>query len=394
MNLIFFNDNRSAFLPLTYTRPLPKLRIGILTIEEKWLAYFDKKGVTPSVSYLVEDYLSKKYPAKVDDINLFVNSRFLPGKRLTDFVISNLIADEALFYNGSLVAAKCTWKQFNEQSYYIKDTNESLIGIELKKLTDFFIHNGQAIEDDFDLLTEGRKSEPISSTNTVIGNRIFLEAGARVEAAVLNATTGAIYIGKNAEVMEGSLVRGGLALCEGAALKMGAKLYGPTTIGMHSKIGGEVTNCVVQDFSNKGHDGFIGNSVIGSWCNLGADTNTSNLKNNYGEVKIWDFSKHQLVNSGLQFCGLLMGDHSKCGINTMFNTGTTVGVSANVFDSGFPPKHVPSFSWGGSAGFQDYDLNKMFDVAARVMERRGMHLEDEDRAILTSIYQQTAQFRQ
>jgi UDP-N-acetylglucosamine diphosphorylase/glucosamine-1-phosphate N-acetyltransferase len=394
MNIIFFEDKRAPFLPLVYTRPIAKLRIGILTIEEKWQKKFEEKNVFTTISYLTEAYLADKYPLIESDQNVFINARFLPNERLINFIITNLVADEALFFEESLVVSKCTMEQFKAESYYIKDQNESFVSIELKKVTDIFSNNGLAIEQDFELLTKGRQSAKISTTNTIIGEHIFLEEGAIVEASVLNSSAGPIYIGKNAEIMEGSLVRGPLAMCESSALKMGAKIYGPTTIGRFSKVGGEVTNCVIHDYSNKGHDGFLGNSVIGEWCNLGADTNTSNLKNNYGEVKLWSYEAHRLSDTGLQFCGLIMGDHSKCGINTMFNTGTVVGVSSNIFDGGFPPKFVPSYSWGGAAGFVESKLEKMIGVAAIVMARRKINLEEKDKAILTAIFEMTAKFRE
>ena len=394
MNIVFFDDEKRVdFLPLTYTKPLAKIRIGILTVEEKWKYYFTPLNKNISVSYITEEYLSSKYPLKKEKENVFINSRFLPNKRLADFIVNHLISDEAFFYKDKLIAAKCTLDQFHKSSYYIKDTNESLVEVELESITDVFFKNETILIDDFKLITEGRISQNLSATNTVIGDNIFIEEGAKVEAAILNSTTGPIYIGKNAEVMEGSIVRGGLALCEGGVLKLGAKIYGATTIGKYSKVGGEVNNSVIQDYSNKGHDGFLGNSVIGEWCNLGADTNTSNLKNNYSEVKNWSYKTDKLENSGLQFCGLIMGDHSKCGINTMFNTGTTVGVSANVFDSGFPPKFVPSYSWGGSNGFDTYKIGKMFEVASVVMNRRGVSLTDIDKEILTAIYEQSAKYR-
>jgi UDP-N-acetylglucosamine diphosphorylase/glucosamine-1-phosphate N-acetyltransferase len=392
MNIIFFEDKRESFLPLVYTKPLAKIRFGILTIEEKWIKSIEKKA-TVTVSYRTEDYLSKKYPLNVASENIFINTRFSPNERLTDFIVNNLIADEAIIFDGSVVASKCTLDQFQSESYYIKDYNESFISIELKSVTDIFSKNAEAIESDYKLLTEGRTSQKISDTNTVIGKNVFLEDGAKVEASVLNSINGPIYIAKDAEVMEGCLVRGAFALCEGGVLKMGAKIYGPTTVGKYSKVGGEVNNCVIQDYSNKGHDGFLGNSVIGEWCNLGADTNTSNLKNNYGEVKLWSYNSNELGNTGLQFCGLIMGDHSKCGINTMFNTGTVVGVSANVFGSGYPDKFIPSYSWGGKDGMVIYDIEKSFEVAQRVMERREINLSEIDKEILTAIFEKTAKFR-
>ena len=263
MNIIFFEDKRSQFLPLVYTKPLAKIRVGILTIEEKWQKHFEKNGVSFTASFVAEDYLSKKYPLKEEEENVFINARFFPNERLVDFIVNNLIADEAIVYGGSVVASKCTLEQFKAESYYIKDYNESFISIELNAVTDIFSKNDVAIQYDFDLITDGRTSAEISDTNTLIGNNIFIEEGAKVEASILNSSEGPIYVGKGAEIMEGCLVRGPLAMAENSALKMGAKIYGATTVGRFSKIGGEVNNCVIQDYSNKGHDGFLGNSVIG-----------------------------------------------------------------------------------------------------------------------------------
>jgi len=393
MNIIFFEDNRSQFLPLVYTKPLAKIRVGILTIEDKWKQYFKKHDVSIITSYITEDYLSKKFPLVEEQENIFINARFFPNERLVDFIIDNLIADEAIVFGDSLVASKCTMEQFKSASYYIKDYNESFISVELKAVTDIFSKNDISIQQDFDLITAGRKSAKLSNTNTLIGDNIFIEEGAIVEASVLNSTSGPIYIGKDAEIMEGCLVRGPLAMSENSVLKMGAKIYGATTVGKFSKIGGEVNNCVIQDYSNKGHDGFLGNSVIGEWCNLGADTNTSNLKNNYAEVKLWSYETGRFAKTGLQFCGLIMGDHSKCGINTMFNTGTVVGVSSNIFGSGFPRNFVSSFSWGGASGVTIYKVDKVFEVAEIVMQRRGIELTETDKEIFTAVFEMTSQYR-
>jgi UDP-N-acetylglucosamine diphosphorylase/glucosamine-1-phosphate N-acetyltransferase len=394
MNVVFFDDEKRVnFLPLVYTKPISKLRVGILTIEQKWQHHFKNKGVEINTYYITEDYLTEKYPLPDQDENIFINSRFLPNVRLVEFILNNLIADEAIFYEGSLIAAKCDLQQFKNESYYIKDHNDSFVSVELKVVTDIFSKNEAALIQDFELLTAGKVSQKLSNTNTHIGNQLFIEEGAKVEASVLNSSTGPIYIGKDAEIMEGSLVRGPFALCDNAVLKMGAKIYGATTIGSFSKVGGEVSNSVIQDYSNKGHDGFLGNSVIGEWCNLGADTNTSNLKNNYGEVKLWSYATEKFDNTGLQFCGLIMGDHSKCGINTMFNTGTVVGVCANIFGSGFPEKFVASYSWGGANGIVEYKMEKFFEVAKIVMERRGIILTDNDQQILTAIFEITTKFR-
>ncbi|PCI94755.1 MAG: glucose-1-phosphate thymidylyltransferase [Flavobacteriales bacterium] len=393
MNIIFFDDNRNQFLPLAYTKPIAKFRVGIITIEEKWEKHFKKNNVSITTSYLTEEYLSGKFALKEEKENIFINARFFPNASLVAFITNSLASGEAVESEGSLVVAKCSLQQFKSKSYKTISCPESNIDIELTSITDIFSKNDIAITSDYKLLTEGRKSAEISSTNTIIGTDIFIEEGVKVEASVFNTNNGPIYIGKDAEVMEGSLVRGPFAMNEGAVLKMGAKIYGATTIGKHSKVGGEVNNCVIQDFSNKGHDGFLGNSIIGEWCNLGADTNTSNLKNNYGEVKLWSYKTGEMESAGLQFCGLIMGDHTKCGINTMFNTGTVIGVSANVFGSGFPSKFIPSYSWGGVNGFDEYKLDKMFDVAEKVMERRGVELTNEDKTILTAIFDETAKYR-
>jgi len=254
-------------------------------------------------------------------------------------------------------------------------------------LWDLFAHNDHAVKYDFTLITKGKESQPISETNGIINpENIFLEEGAVIEYAVLNAKSGPIYVGKEAEIMEGSLVRGSLALCEGAKLNMGSKIYPGTTIGPHCKVGGEVNNSILMGYSNKGHEGFLGNSVLGEWCNLGADTNNSNLKNNYSEIKIWDYEAQNYINTGLQFCGLMMGDFSKSAINTQFNTGTVVGVCANVFDPGFPPKFIPSFSWGGGENSERFELKKAYEAAEKMMERRKKMLKKEEKKVLEYIY--------
>ena len=265
----------------------------------------------------------------------------------------------------------------------------------MHSVRDLFRLAAQSLRDDFDEMTLGRTSAPLSSSNRLIGNPadLFIEAGAWVEGASLNTEGGPIYIGKDAVVMEGSLIRGGLGLCNNAQVKMGAKLYGAITIGPWCKVGGEVGNSVFQGFSNKGHDGFVGNSVIGAWCNLGADTNTSNLKNNYSEVKVWSYRDKQLIPSGLNFCGVVMGDHSKCAINTQLNTGTTVGVNANIFGYGFPPKFVPSWSWGGFKQEEHHDLERSLETAERVMSRRKVKLTPAERRLLEALFDQTADLR-
>ena len=388
MNYILFDgENREALLPFTYTRPVADLRIGILTIREKW-----ELSLGATTTTVTEDYLSDKYPMVEMEQNVMINASYTPSEVLVN-QIKNLKENQAVFDGDTMVA----FFSLEDQEIDI-DTLEvyQLEATVLKVETtwDIFSKNGAAIKADFDLLTAERTSAPIPE-NTVAFNpeAIFIEEGAKLPLCVLNATDGPIYIGKNSEIMEGSMVRGPFALCEGSTLKMGTKIYGPTTVGPHSKVGGEVNNSVFFGYSNKGHDGFLGNSVIGEWCNLGADTNNSNLKNNYAEVRLWSYETENFAKTGLQFCGLMMGDHSKCGINTMFNTGTVVGVSANIFGSGFPRNFIPSFSWGGAKGFTTYLTSKAFEVAQVVMKRRGLELSTQDSAILEQVFEQSAAYR-
>jgi UDP-N-acetylglucosamine diphosphorylase/glucosamine-1-phosphate N-acetyltransferase len=388
-NIILFDDHSFAhLLPLTFTRPIGELRMGILTIKEKWQKLFEG-----DYSYLTQAYLSEKYLIRLAGQNLLINGAVLPTQALCS-EIRSLEYGEVLMQNDVPIAmyvddddVQLIAKNEMPSHLQIRHTKQSFIRIH--RPYDIFRYNHLAIEADFELLTRGRTSQPISATNKVLGaEKIFLEEGAMVECSILNATTGSIYIGKEAEIMEGSVVRGALALCEHAALKLSTKIYGATTVGPYSKVGGEVNTSVIFGYSNKGHDGFLGNSVLGEWCNLGADTNNSNLKNNYGEVKLWDYALEDSSLTGLQFCGLIMGDHSKSGINTMFNTGTVVGVSCNIYGGGFPPTFIPSFSWGGSGGFEVYRFEKACEVAERMMERRTIHLSATDRKILEEIYHQ------
>ena len=389
MNYILFDGPvRIALLPFTYTRPVADLRIGILTIREKWERYL---GLTTTT--ITEEYLSEKYPMVEMEQNILINASFLPNEELVE-IIKTLQSNQAVFYKDEVIAFFTTDAQddVNFETYEAIEFEGDVLRIE--HTWDIFSKNGEALEADYELLTEGRKSRPIPPSNNVISpENIFLEEGAKVEFCTLNASTGPIYIGKNAEIMEGSIIRGGFALGEGATVKMGAKIYGPTTAGPFCKVGGEVNNSVLFAYSNKGHDGFLGNSVLGEWCNLGADTNTSNLKNNYEEVKLWSYEKESFVKTGLQFCGLMMGDHSKCGINVMFNTGTVVGVSANIFGSGFPRNFIPSFSWGGASGFTNYLPQKAFETAKIVMGRRGIEFSSADATILEAVFEETKKFR-
>jgi UDP-N-acetylglucosamine diphosphorylase/glucosamine-1-phosphate N-acetyltransferase len=409
MNIILFDDaTRKKFFPLAFTRPVGNLRIGILTLNEKY-EYLTNNNST--VSYLTEEYLQQKFPLKTSNVNYLVNSRILPTE---DFIeeIKCLSVGEKLIQNNQILAVCLSDNILSEglakidNSYKTNRLNFlNTLNLSPKRckynytlldsIRSLFLLNGEALLRDFKLLTKNKNTQKISSTNTIIGDEenIFIAEGATVEASVLNSKTGPIYIGNNAEIMEGCLIRGPFAMNEHSVLKLGTKIYGPTTLGPFCKVGGEVNNTVFQGYSNKGHDGFLGNSVIGEWCNLGADTNSSNLKNNYSEVKVWDYEKETLTLSGLQFCGLIMGDHSKCGINTMFNTGTTVGVSANIFGGDFPPKFIPSFTWGGAKGFTEFRFEKALQVAQAVMHRRNVELSDIDKAILQYIFNYTQKYR-
>ncbi|MCF6341928.1 MAG: GlmU family protein [Bacteroidales bacterium] len=387
MNYILFDSfRRNNLLPFVYTRPVADIRIGILSIREKW-----EIMLGAGTSTLTEDYLEKKYPLIRTDDNVLINASVLPTTQLIG-QIAKLKTSQILVKDDAILAMRLSAADidgFNEN----EDLTELIYEGDFLKINnswDIFSQNAQAIRDDFELLTKSRKSAELPDTNFVKGDKksIFLEKGARVDFAFLNAEEGPIYIGKNAEVMEGSKIRGPFALCEHATLKMDAKIYGGTTIGPHSKIGGELNNVVIFGYSNKAHDGFLGNSVLGEWCNLGADTNNSNLKNTYDEVRIWSIAEETFVDTGLQFCGLLMGDHSKTGINTMFNTGTVVGVSCNIFGSGYQRNFIPSFSWGGTQGLRTYNLKKAFEVAAAVYQRRGMEFGTAEQNVLTNIYAQ------
>ena len=389
MNYILFDGTvREALLPFTFTRPVADIRIGILTIREKWEKYL---GYTTTT--VTEEYLSEKYPMVEMESNLMINASFLPNPNLVE-KIKNLKSNQALFAGDTVIAffTSDTQDEVDFDTYEIMEHQDEVITV--AHTWDIFSKNDAAIRADFELLTADRKSQAIpKSVNVIAPENIFIEEGAKLEFVTLNASTGPIYIGANSEIMEGSVIRGPFALCESGRVKLATKVYGATTVGPHSVIGGEVNNSVLFGYSNKGHDGFLGNSVLGEWCNIGADSNNSNLKNNYEPVKLWSYETENFAQTGLQFCGLMMGDHSKCGINTMFNTGTVVGVSANIFGSGFPRNFVPSFSWGGASGFTTYQTNKAFQTAKIAMARRNVEFTDLDAAILEHVFESTKKYR-
>lgn len=389
MNYILFDGTvRNALLPFTFTRPVADIRVGILTIREKWEKYL---GTTTTT--LTEEYLMEKYPMVEMEQNVMINASFLPNPILIEMV-QNLESNQAIILGDEIIAfyTNDTQEEVNFDDYDVVDYEGEVLRIE--NTWDIFAKNDVALREDFDLLTEDRTSQPIpKSVNVIASENIFIEEGAKLEFVTLNASTGPIYIGKNAEIMEGSVIRGPFALCESGRVKLASKVYGATTVGPHSVIGGEVSNSVLFGYSNKGHDGFLGNSVLGEWCNIGADSNNSNLKNNYEEVRLWSYETEGFARTGLQFCGLMMGDHSKCGINTMFNTGTVVGVSTNIFGTGFPRNFVPSFSWGGASGFTTYLTSKAFQTAKIVMARRNVAFLEEDAKILEHVFEETKKYR-
>ena len=392
MQYVLFDDySWHNLLPLTFTRPVCELRIGILTIKEKWEACLGQ-----NFSHLTQDHLKIKYPTITGSDYLLINGSVLPDSSLAH-AVNKLETGQVLGTSDRILAARTSEIRDLHGPVCFEDYLEIPYDREFRKIDypwDIFRSNGEAIYDDFAVLTAGKKSSGLSNTNLLIGpENIFCEPGVRAEGVTLNATYGPIFLGRNSEIMEGSVIRGPFSLGDHSVVKMNAKIYGPTTIGPHSRAGGEINNSVIQGWSNKGHDGFLGNSVLGEWCNIGADSNSSNLKNNYAKVKIWNYRQEGFIDTGLTFCGLIMGDHSKCGINTMFNTGTVVGVSANIFGTGFPRTFIPSFSWGGPHGFTTYKTEKAFEVAKEVMARREVDFTAVDKAILEYVFEMTAKYR-
>ena len=368
--LLADNGLHLRFAPLTLTRPLGNLRIGILTNDERW----EELCPEAEIFFETEEYLQTKFPG-TNTYTWRINAAVIPTEELV--AIAYQLSEGDILMYGETWILEVGQNPTNKINY----VGESLVILENR--WDIFQRNGEVLPADFNFLTEDRTSCEISKTNTIIGNidQLFVEEGVKIEGCILNTSTGPIYLGENSEVMEGSIIRGPFALGEEACVKLATKIYGPTTIGPHCRVGGEVNNVVFQAYSNKGHDGFLGNAVLGEWCNLGADTNSSNLKNNYSTVKAYSYESDKLENTDITFMGLIMGDHSKSGINTMFNTATVVGVSANIYGAGFPDKNIKSFTWGGAEGVVPFDLDKAIQVAEAMMERRHVTFTEGDRSI-------------
>lgn len=389
MNYVLFDESRRKnLLPLTFMRPVADIRFGILTIREKWEMYLKSKTST-----LTEGYLAQKYPLIQEKANIIINGAVCPNNALLE-EINQLEPGHALIKDDTILAMCLNESDFKTQSSSVLEKETDVECLQIFNTWDIFAFNETALRDDYQMITRGRKSAPVpKQTITYAPENIFIEEGAQIFASTLNATEGPIYIGKDAIIMEGANLRGPIAVCNNATVKMGAKIYGGTTIGPHSKVGGEVNNSVIFGYSNKAHDGFLGHSVIAEWCNLGADTNTSNLKNTYDNVKLWNYADETFVDTNQQFCGLIMGDHTKCGINTMFNTGTVVGVSANIFGSGYQRNFIPSFKWGGVAGLQTFDPRKAIEIARGMYKRRNMDFNETEEQLLHDVYNLTHNYR-
>ena len=389
MNILLFDGpERGQLWPFTFVRPVAQLRVGIDLLQDKWEAYLGLK-----CGLYTQDYLQSKFPLTLDKENLFINPAYIPTIAVAEKV-KRLRLNDALVVNGNIVACLTQSPHPPKEKGSLNCIEVESPLIHLKAATDLFLRNAEVLSLDFKRLTQGRKSAPVSSTNQLIApDDIFLEEGAKVECAILNASEGPIYIGKNAEVMEGSMLRGSIALCENAVVKMGAKIYGGTTLGPFVKAGGELNNVLILGYSNKGHDGFLGNAVIGEWCNIGAATDASNLKNNYAPLRVWNYETENFAKTSLQFCGLLMGDYSRCSIHSTFNTATVVGICANLFGTGFPRTFLPSFSYGGAQGLKTYAFDKAMESNVAMMERREVALTEIDRRILQHLFEQTAKWR-
>jgi len=388
-NFILFDDNsRVSLRPLTFFRPVSAIRCGILTISEKW-----KFHLQHPVSFLTEIYLQEKFPLKVGTDNFLINGSIFPNHDLVEEIIS-LDKDTTLLSDNVVVALHLTsenLKHFRQgKTPDLKSREVKSAFIKINNTWDIFCQNKNAIIEDFKLVTAGRKSASLSPTNQVLGTNLFIEEAASVECSTINTLNGPVYIGKNVEVMPGCHIEGPAALCEHSVLKMGTLLYKATTIGPWCKAGGEISNSVLFSYSSKAHDGFLGNSVIAEWCNLGAGTTTSNLKNNYEAVKQWNYGDSKFVNTGLQFCGLVLGDHCKTGISSMFNSGTTAGVCSNIFGVNYQRNFIPSFVWGGTSGFRKHKLNEAMDTAKAVYARRNLPFDSAEENIFRYVFELTA----
>ena len=393
MNYILFGAQaRDHLLPFTFLRPIADIRVGIMTIREKWEYFLQTKTST-----LTEPYLAEKFPMIKEADNVLVNSSVMPNAEMVE-EIGKLKPNQTLVSGETLIAHRVQAEDItNLESELLEDVEPMHTQAEFKKLFrlwDILVLNEQQIAVDYALLTKGKKSEPIPGHVRVMApENVFVEPGARIDMAFINASEGPVYIGKDAHIMDGAMLKGPAGVGEGSVVRLGAKIYGGSSIGPYSKVGGEMSSSVIFGYSNKAHDGYLGHSVIGEWCNLGADTNTSNLKNNYDEVRLWDYAEKSFVSTGLMFCGTFMGDHSKCAINTMFNTGTVIGINTQLFGSGFMRNFIPSFTWGSVSGFTTVDIDKAVQVARRVYARRKLDFSALEERLLRHVHDHTFGYR-
>ncbi|WP_185873775.1 putative sugar nucleotidyl transferase [Blattabacterium cuenoti] len=378
-------------LPITFTRPISEIRLGIFTIRERWEKYMGGKALI-----YTKKFLSKKYSFGLDlkkkDILkniLFINSSFIPNKKLIQ-VIFDLKENEAIFFKEKMIAIKLSYfyykKNFQKIKKYKKIYHINKV-IYIQYPWDIFINNESVLKQDYTILTKGKSSFNVFGNNHLLyKEKIFLEENIYAENIVLNAKIGPIYIEKGVKIMEGSMIRGPVAICKKSILNMGTKIYGSTTIGPFCKVGGEIKNSVIFSYSNKAHDGFLGNTILGEWCNIGAGTNISNLRNDYSKVTVWNYEKKDFFPIDIQFFGIIMGDYSKSSINTQFNTATIVGVNTNIFGYGFPPRYIPSFSFGGIQNKKVISFQKVCDTAEIMMKRRNVFFSFLDKDILEYLY--------
>jgi len=384
MNIILFDNHaRNHLLPFTFTRPLAEIRIGITTISEKW-----ERAFKTECSFFTQDYLSELFPCIITDDNLFVAGNLLPDTTLVE-AIKTLNVGEALkdSQNSVLALRAGCFEDFTALENF-KTIVYSGKAATINSKHDIFSINEKILINDFKTLKGNRKSAPLSTSNKLIGEpkNLFIEDGAKIEGSIINCETGPVFIGKNAEIMEGCCIRGPFALLDDSVVKMGAKIYGATTIGPYCKAGGEINNVVMFGYSNKAHDGYLGNAVIGEWCNIGAGSDASNLKNNYEEVALWNYASQTYENTGLQFCGLMMGDHYKCSIGSMFNTGTVIGVGCNLFGSDFHRSFIPSFSMGNrNKGYTKNTIENVLKSERAMLLRREIEMSEEYCTMLTHI---------
>lgn len=392
MNVILFDHTqREALYPIVFTRPVSSIRVGMLSIQQKW-----ESLLNVVVSTLVPDYLSAKFPSKFETEDLYINASVLPSKPLIDEILK-LNTNQKLVKGDLLLAfygEKMKWEKVEKLASKLEAVESESVIVNIKNTWDIISLLKPELQSDFNLVAERFTPAQIPSYTTAIErNNIWVGANVKLGACILNATEGEIVIDDDAEIMDGAMVKGPVYLGKHSCIKMGAKIYGPVSVGEHCKLGGEVCDSILQAYSNKGHDGFLGHSYLGEWCNLGADTNTSNLKNTYEPVRLWNYSTKKFDRTGMQFLGLIMGDHSKTGINTMLNTGTVIGVACNVYGGGFPRNFIPDFSMGSSHKMEKFPLKKVFEMAGAMMQRRKIEFSHSDEEILTSVFEITKEFR-